>query len=87
VRNTLGALHRAKKPIDLVPIKGGSKRRQRPIILTVEQFELIVATLREPDRTMVQIAQCLGLRGSEIAALQWDDLLFRSIKSSCNEAS
>jgi integrase len=65
-----------RNPIALVRIKGGSKRRQRPIILTVEQFELVVATLREPYRTMVQIAQCLGLRVSEIAALQWDDFDF-----------
>jgi hypothetical protein len=36
-----------RNPIALVRIKGGSKRRQRPIILTVEQFELVVATLCE----------------------------------------
>ena len=30
----------------------------------------------EPYCTMVQIAQCLGLRVSEIAALQWDDFDF-----------
>ena len=30
----------------------------------------------EPYRTMVYIAQCLGLRVSEIAALQWDDFDF-----------
>ena len=65
-----------RNPIALVRIRGGSKRRQRPITLTVEQFEHIVATLREPYRTMVQIAQCLGLRVSEIAALQWDDFDF-----------
>ena len=65
-----------RNPIALVRIKGGSKRRQRPIVLTVDQFELVVATLREPYRTMVQIAQCLGLRVSEIAALQWDDFDF-----------
>jgi integrase len=65
-----------RNPIALVRIKGGSKLRQRPIILTVERFELVVATLREPYRTMVQIAQCLGLRVSEIAALQWDDFDF-----------
>jgi integrase len=65
-----------RNPIALVRIKGGSKRRQRSIILTVDQFELVVATLREPYRTMVQIAQCLGLRVSEIAALQWDDFDF-----------
>jgi integrase len=32
--------------------------------------------VREPWRTMVQIAQSLGLRVSEIAALQWDDFDF-----------
>lgn len=37
----------------------------------MEQFDLVVATLRQPYRTMVEIAQCLGLRVSEIAALQW----------------
>ena len=65
-----------RNPIALVRIKGGSKRRQRPIVLTVEQFETVVALLKEPYRTMVYIAQCLGLRVSEIAALQWDDFDF-----------
>ncbi|MGF7180498.1 tyrosine-type recombinase/integrase [Tunturiibacter psychrotolerans] len=65
-----------RNPIALVRVKGGSKRRQRPTTLTVEEFELIVATLQEPWRLMVQIAQCLGLRVSEIAALQWDDFDF-----------
>jgi integrase len=44
--------------------------------LAVEEFQLIVATLQEPYRMMVQIAQCLGLRVSEIAALQWGDFDF-----------
>jgi integrase len=65
-----------RNPIALVRIKGGSKRRRRPAILTVDQFETIVAILKEPCRTMVYIAQCLGLRVSEIAALQWDDFDF-----------
>lgn len=65
-----------RNPIALVRIKGGSKRRQRPTILTVDQFETIVALLKGPCRTMVYIAQCLGLRVSEIAALQWDDFDF-----------
>ena len=33
-----------RNPIALVRIKGGSKRRQGPMILTVEQFELVVAS-------------------------------------------
>jgi len=60
----------------VVRVKGGSKRRLRPKTLTVDEFELVVATLKEPYRTMVYIAQCLGLRVSEIAALRWDDFDF-----------
>jgi integrase len=40
-----------RNPIALVRVKGGSKRRQRPTTLTVEEFEIIVATLKEPYRT------------------------------------
>ncbi len=65
-----------RNPIALVRVKGGSKRRQRPAILTVDEFETIVELLKEPYRTMVYIAQCLGLRVSEIAALRWDDFDF-----------
>lgn len=65
-----------RNPIALVRVKGGSKRRQRPTILTVDEFETIVELLKEPYRTMVYIAQCLGLRVSEIAALRWDDFDF-----------
>ena len=65
-----------RNPIALVRVKGGSKRRQRPMILTVDQFETVVELLKEPYRTMIYIAQCLGLRVSEIAALRWDDFDF-----------
>jgi len=65
-----------RNPITLVRVKGGSKRRQRPTIITVDQFETIVHLLKEPYRTMVYFAQCLGLRVSEIAALRWDDFDF-----------
>lgn len=66
-----------RNPIALVRVKDGSKRRQRPAILTVDRLETIIALLKEPYRTMTYIAQCLGLRVSEIAALQWDDFDFR----------
>ena len=65
-----------RNPIALVRVKGGSKRRQRPTILNVEPFQAIVSALKEPYRTMVIVAQCLGLRVSEIAALKWDDFDF-----------
>ncbi len=66
-------LNEQRNPVALVRVKGGSKRGQRPAILTADQFQSIVSQLKEPFCTMVLVAQCLGLRASEIAALQWDD--------------
>jgi integrase len=63
-----------RNPISMVRVKDSTKRRKRPMILTVESFEAVVAKLREPYRTMVLVAQCLGLRVSEITALKWEDL-------------
>ena len=65
-----------RNPIEMVRVKDCTKRRKRPVILTVEAFDAIVAELKEPFRTMVIVAQCLGLRVSEIAALQWEDFDF-----------
>ncbi len=42
----------------------------------MKEYEAILAMLKEPYRTMVIVAQCLGLRVSEIAALQWQDFDF-----------
>jgi integrase len=58
-----------KNPITLVRVKGGTKRLKTPRVLTPEQFELLVPLIREPFRTIVLIAGCLGLRVSEIVAL------------------
>ncbi len=63
-----------RNPIGMVRVKDSTKRRKRPMILTVETFEAVIEKLREPYRTMVLVAQCLGLRVSEITALKWEDL-------------
>jgi integrase len=65
-----------RNPMQMVRVKDSTKRLQRPTVLTVTEYEAILATLKEPYRTMVIIAQCLGLRVSEIAALQWQDFDF-----------
>jgi integrase len=59
-----------KNPIELVRVKGGSKRRRPPRILNPEEFCLLPPMIVEPYRTQVWIAGCLGLRPSEIMALQ-----------------
>ena len=45
-------------------------------IVLQKQFFAILSRLPEPYRSMVIVAQCLGLRASEIVALQWGDFNF-----------
>jgi len=54
-----------RNPMQLVEIKGISKRKKRPVVLTVEQYYLILALIPQPYRTMVMVAQCTGLRAEE----------------------
>ena len=65
-----------KNPIKLVRVKGGTKRLKTPRVLAPEQFHSLLPLIREPYRTMVLIAGCLGLRVSEIVGLQWGDFDF-----------
>jgi integrase len=65
-----------KNPIKLVRVKGGTKRLKTPRVLTPEEFHVLLPLIREPFGTMVLIAGCLGLRVSEIVALQWQDFDF-----------
>ena len=59
-----------KNPIKLVRVRGGTKRLKTPRVLAPEQFHSLLPLIREPYRTMVLIAGCLGLRVSEIVGLQ-----------------
>ena len=63
-------------PIRLVRVKGVSKRLKRPSVLTADDVLSLLAHVREPYRTMVLIAACLGLRASEFVGLQWQDFDF-----------
>jgi len=63
-----------RNPMDLVEVKGVTKRVRRKIVLTVKQYHTLLPLLPYPVQVMVMIAMCLGLRISEIRALQWDDL-------------
>lgn len=62
-------------PLDLVEIRGGTKRQAEPKILTVEEFHLLLAQIdEEPFRTMLLVDLALGLRCSELLALKWSDV-------------
>ena len=60
-------LETQRNPMQLVEIKGVTKRIRKKIVLTVEQYHALLAELT------FMIARCLGLRVSEIRALQWQD--------------
>jgi integrase len=63
-----------RNPMDLVEVKGASLREEEPMILTKEQFQILLQHITdEPFRTMVLTAMCLGLRCSELLALKWSD--------------
>ncbi|HZQ55689.1 MAG TPA: tyrosine-type recombinase/integrase [Bryobacteraceae bacterium] len=63
-------------PMQLVRVKNVSKRLERPSVLTAEEFHKLLPHIREPYRTMVLIAGCLGFRASEIVGLQCGDFDF-----------
>lgn len=69
----------ARNPIKLVRVAGGSKRLKTPRVLTPGEFQRMLALIREPFRTMVLVAGCLGLRVSEIMGLKWGDFDFEEL--------
>ena len=65
-----------RNPMTLVEVRGISKRRRKPFILSLTQYFALLDQFEEPYRTMVIVAQCTGLRVSEILALKWQDINF-----------
>ena len=63
-----------RNPMELVTVKGASKRASKPRSLTVEEFQKFVAQLHEPFRTLALLCVCCGLRVSECLALKWSDV-------------
>jgi len=72
----------SRNPIDLVVVKGATKRIRKPRSLTVEQFQRLSRHLKEPFKTMALVAVCLGLRVSELLALKWRDVDWLNAKLS-----
>ena len=68
-----------RNPMTLVEVRGISKRRKKPFVLTIEQYFSLLDQLPEPYRTMAIVAQSTGLRISEILALQWGDIDFEHL--------
>lgn len=73
-----GLIELHRNPIELVKLKGTSRRQKKPQILDPEKFQELIATLREPYRTMAIVAMCTGLRVSEVLALRWEHIDFEA---------
>src|SRR5580698_4240480 len=63
-----------RNPMELVTVKGATRRKRKPRSLTVDDFQQFIRHLREPFRTMSLVCVCLGLRISECLALKWCDV-------------
>jgi integrase len=73
-----GLIELQRNPIELVKVKDSSRRRKKPQILTPEKFRDLIAILGEPYRTMAIVAMCTGLRVSEVLALRWEHVDFKT---------
>jgi len=69
-----GVLEISRNPIDLVVVKGATKRTRQPRSLTVDEFRKFIQQLAEPFRTMALLCVCFGLRISECLSLKWSDV-------------
>ena len=65
-----------RNPMELVTVKGASKRVRKPCSLTAEQFQALLEVLGGDVcwRTMLLLAVSFGLRISEVLGLKWCDV-------------
>jgi integrase len=63
-----------RNPMELVTVKGATKRLKKPRSLTVDEFQKFVAHLENPFRLMALLCVSFGLRISECLALKWSDI-------------
>lgn len=69
-----GDIMMQRNPMELVTIKGASKRLRKPRSLTVEEFQRLAQHLGEPFHTIALLCVCFGLRISECLGLKWSDV-------------
>jgi len=60
--------------MELVSIRGATKRTRQPRSLTVEEFQKFVRHLDEPFNVIALVSVCFGLRISETLGLRWADI-------------
>jgi len=69
-----GDIPMQRNPMELVTIRGVTKRTRQPRSLTVDEFQRFLSHLEEPFTTVALLCCCLGLRISECLGLKWCDV-------------
>jgi integrase len=84
IRNVMSLLFNHGRRHDLCDrnpiqwVRQSAKRRATPDILTRDEVQGLLASLRFRERTLVLLAVTTGLRRSELFALKWKDVHFGS---------
>ena len=69
-----GDIPTQRNPMELVTIKGATKRTHKPRSLTVNEFQRFIVHLQEPFHTIALLCVSFGLRISECLGLRWSDV-------------
>ena len=69
-----GEVPTERNPMELVTIKGATRRKRQPRSLNVTEFQQFILKLKEPVRTIALVCVCFGLRISECLGLRWSDV-------------
>jgi integrase len=69
-----GVMKVERNPMELVVVKGVTKRVRKPRILTSDEFQKLLSQLHQPFNTIALLCICFGLRISECLALKWADV-------------
>ena len=86
IRNLMSALfHHAMRYewVDRNPIKlvrQSAKRERVPDVLELSELQLLLSRLELRERTLVLLDAATGLRVSELLALRWEDVDFKSLE-------
>jgi integrase len=67
-----------RNPVTLARVRGGTRRRRRPLLISLAELRSVLGHLETPFREMVLLAALMGLRASEVVALKWRDFDFCS---------
>jgi integrase len=63
-----------RNPMELVTVRGASKRTKQPRSLTIVEFQAFVRHPEQPFNLIALLCVSLGLRISEALALKWGDI-------------